>query len=492
VEAARDSRFVTRLWWAVAALLGLLLLLVGQSILKSRHQHEEQAVIETSSVARVLESDLSGLVDKVKLALHTVATEQERRLARVGGDPRATYQYVASIRANLPEVEAILLSDAEGAIAFAGDFAMEPEPAVGGERYFTRLRDECVSGIVISEPHRNGSKGSRAIDIARRIEFPDGRLAGAAIARVPVDRLVKLLAAVDVGSDGSVVLRGESLGMIARHPPAKAGADGLPPPDQLRDLVARGEISGWFRAHSRTDGIERVYSYYKVDGYPLHVTVGRATAEYLSHWRRDMGVVALLAAALFAVTIGSTLMVDRAWRRQRRAARLLESQAHTDVLTGLANRRHFFESAEAELARAKRYAIPLSLLMLDIDHFKEVNDAHGHRTGDRVLQQLARTCLEVLRTVDVVGRVGGEEFAVLLPETALEGAVEVAERLRQAIAEAEVARDEGVPLRITVSIGVATLDDNANLDTLMSRADAALYDAKHHGRDRVRVFGQPP
>ena len=118
-------------------------------------------------------------------------------------------------------------------------------------------------------------------------------------------------------------------------------------------------------------------------------------------------------------------------------------QAHTDALTGLANRRRFIEIAEAELVRSRRYDAPLSLLMLDIDHFKEVNDAHGHRAGDRVLQQLARTCLEVLRNVDVVGRVGGEEFAILLPETALPGAVDVAERLREAVAMAKVAARGG-------------------------------------------------
>ncbi|HRH88514.1 MAG TPA: GGDEF domain-containing protein [Rubrivivax sp.] len=109
---------------------------------------------------------------------------------------------------------------------------------------------------------------------------------------------------------------------------------------------------------------------------------------------------------------------------------------------------------------------------------------------DRVLQQLARSCLEVLRTVDVVGRVGGEEFAILLPETDVDGAVEVAERLRAAIAAVGIPREEGVPLRVTVSIGVSTLAGNANLVTLMSQADDALYDAKHRGRNRVRLFGQ--
>jgi diguanylate cyclase (GGDEF)-like protein len=256
-------------------------------------------------------------------------------------------------------------------------------------------------------------------------------------------------------------------------------------------MVARGQVAGSFRAMSSVDGIERVYSYRKVAGYPLHVTVARATAAYLDHWRSDMSVVFLLSAVLLAVTVGATVMVDRAWRHQRRVTRLLEMQAHTDSLTGLANRRRFFEMAEAELVRTRRYDAPLSLLMLDIDHFKNVNDVHGHRAGDRVLRELARVCLEVLRAVDVVGRVGGEEFAILLPETDVVGAVDVAERLREAVARNAIVRDEGVPLRITVSIGVAPLAGQANLDTLLNQADTALYDAKHRGRDRVCVFSPP-
>lgn len=482
---AVHGRFVTRLWRVVAGLLVLLSLLIGQSIFTSRRQHEEQAVVETYSVARVLESDIAGLVDRVKLALHTVATERERELDGHGGADEAERAFIANVLANIPDVRSIRVFDEAGGAVFAPDFAAAPEPGIADAPYFARLRDRFVSGIVIAGP-RDGAPG--VLDIARRVEYPDGRFAGAVVASISVERLVTLLGAADVGPNGAVSLRGEGLAIIARHPPVADDARLADVPEELRALVDRGEISGTFHAASRTDGVERLVSYRKVEGYPLHITVGRASQEYLGHWRRDMGVVAVLAAALFAVAIGATLMVDRAWRRQRRVARLLELQAHTDVLTGLANRRRFFEVAEAEISRSRRYETPLSLLMLDIDHFKEVNDAHGHRAGDRVLQQLARTCLEVLRTVDVVGRVGGEEFAILLPETTLEGAVEVAERLREAVGRAEVAREEGVPLRITVSIGVAPLSAGTNLDTLMSQADAALYEAKHGGRNRVCAY----
>jgi diguanylate cyclase (GGDEF)-like protein len=490
LETLRGSHFVSRLWRVVAALLLLLSLLIAQSIYTSRRQHEEQAVVETYSVARVLESDIANLVDKVKLALHTLGTAQERSLAGSGPDEPTMRRAIANIHGNLSDVVGIRVADAAGRLVYQTEFANAPAPDVGAMPWFRRLRDDHVSGVVLSAPHRDGPDGPHVIDIARRVEHPDGSFAGAVVAPVPVERLVSMLAAADVGPGGAVALRGENLELIARHPPLADPARGDAVPPAIRGFVERGEISGTFHAVSAADGVERLCSYRRVAAWPLHITVGRATDEYLGHWRRDMGIVALLASMLFAVSIGATIMVDRAWRRQRRIAHLLEAQAQTDPLTGLANRRHFMEVADAELARSRRYETPLSMLMIDIDHFKEVNDAHGHRAGDRVLQQLARTCREVLREVDVAGRVGGEEFAILLPETEAEDAYEVAERLRIAVEATEIAREEGVPIRVTVSIGVAAIDGSTNLDTLMSQADDALYDAKHGGRNLVRRFGE--
>ncbi|ACB35800.1 diguanylate cyclase with PAS/PAC sensor [Leptothrix cholodnii SP-6] len=156
-----------------------------------------------------------------------------------------------------------------------------------------------------------------------------------------------------------------------------------------------------------------------------------------------------------------------------------------DHLTGIANRRSFFEAAELELMRARQSPRPLSMILFDADHFKLINDRHGHHAGDAVLRHLAALLTANFRQVDVVARVGGEEFAVLLPSTGLHGAVRVANRLRQAV-EAQTVEVDGVEIHCTVSGGVATMAAGlSGLDALMKCADQALYAAKAAGRNRI-------
>lgn len=161
--------------------------------------------------------------------------------------------------------------------------------------------------------------------------------------------------------------------------------------------------------------------------------------------------------------------------------------ATVDFLTEAYNRRHFMQVTGAEVQRAGRYGRPLSLLMLDIDHFKRINDDRGHAAGDEALKAFVIVCRDVLRDQDVVGRMGGEEFAIALPETALDAALVVAERVRVHLAEMDIPVSGGSPLRLTTSIGVAEckIKDSEGLEACLGRADAALYRAKAQGRDKV-------
>ena len=162
----------------------------------------------------------------------------------------------------------------------------------------------------------------------------------------------------------------------------------------------------------------------------------------------------------------------------------LEELANTDVLTGLANRRHFMQALEHEMERARRKQAPLTLLALDIDHFKQVNDSYGHAAGDQVLQAFADALRALLRGYDFAGRFGGEEFMVVLPETDEAAAVPVAERIREVVEQTLVLHEDR-SIGITVSIGVASLAHQESLDHLIRRADQMLYAAKQQGRNRV-------
>jgi diguanylate cyclase (GGDEF)-like protein len=167
----------------------------------------------------------------------------------------------------------------------------------------------------------------------------------------------------------------------------------------------------------------------------------------------------------------------------------LENLSITDALTGIANRRHFEWRLSEEIERARRYKYPLSALMLDLDHFKQVNDNYGHQIGDIVLQQVAQRLRRILRRTDFLARYGGEEFIVLAPQTPADRALILAERLRQVIAESPIPVADNLQIHITISIGVAVFPNHAqNESELIGAADAALYKAKQMGRNRVCMF----
>lgn len=176
-----------------------------------------------------------------------------------------------------------------------------------------------------------------------------------------------------------------------------------------------------------------------------------------------------------------------------RVAKELEKLATIDPLTGLANRRAFEDSARAEIERARRYEHELSLILLDVDHFKHVNDTHGHAAGDRLLEHLARTVTSLTRQdLDLVARIGGEEIVLLLPETSLAGAEALAERVRESIAASPLVF-EGRRVPATASFGVSTWHSSEiTIEAALRRADEAMYGSKRSGRDRVTVQSRPP
>jgi diguanylate cyclase (GGDEF)-like protein/PAS domain S-box-containing protein len=190
--------------------------------------------------------------------------------------------------------------------------------------------------------------------------------------------------------------------------------------------------------------------------------------------------------------VTSVLTFSRDITERKRMEAELQQLATTDYLTGLPNRRHFMSKLTEELARIQRLGVPrTSVLMIDIDHFKNINDSHGHATGDLVLKHFADVARRALRRIDTVGRVGGEEFAFILPGADVHEAEIFAERFREKIEHSHVTH-EALEIAFTVSIGISAIDpEDANADAILNRTDKALYRAKTSGRNRVEIAVEP-
>ncbi|HXV85509.1 MAG TPA: GGDEF domain-containing protein, partial [Gemmatimonadales bacterium] len=218
----------------------------------------------------------------------------------------------------------------------------------------------------------------------------------------------------------------------------------------------------------------------------LLVPNGAAAAGWLPGFRvAPYNALILPAGALSLFTMWA---FDRLYRRLFSYQRGVEQLAGEDALTGLPNRRQFMRTGDQLAEQVRRYGRPASLLVIDLDHFKAINDRYGHAAGDAALQAVARLLNEHQRGADLAARLGGEEFAMLLPETDRAGAMTTAERLRGACEALRVQVPGGVfaPLTFTMSVGVAEFTaEDRSLDDVLRRADAALYRAKHAGRNRV-------
>lgn len=255
------------------------------------------------------------------------------------------------------------------------------------------------------------------------------------------------------------------------------------------EMITRQPAGVFLARDTPVDEIERHVGFRRVGDLPAVVLVTAAKEDTLASWRNQMTTTAV---ALVIVSIWGALLsrqlVD-ALGRLARNTRELERLATVDTLTGLYNRRHMMETGTHELARMRRHGSPMALMLVDVDRFKHINDTWGHPTGDCALRALAGVMSTAMRDQDTLGRLGGEEFIAILPETDGTGAATIAERTLAAVREATLARtDDGEPIRITVSIGITALESaNDSFECALVRADKALYRAKENGRNRLET-----
>jgi diguanylate cyclase (GGDEF)-like protein len=238
-------------------------------------------------------------------------------------------------------------------------------------------------------------------------------------------------------------------------------------------------------------GVSRAVTLIAVICLALSLTITIAVTAAFGIRAAPYWIAALVTATLAPLltgTLHSLLLVRLLYDLHVSRARV-QKLALRDELTGLVNRHHFRERAAAALEAGGTGDLPMSVILLDVDHFKDVNDTFGHAVGDLALKGIAAACAAIARPSDVLARYGGEEFALLLPMTDLRGAVLVAEQMRQAVAARPIDRGDGQYLHATVSVGITSREGSSgSLDTLLESADRALYHAKRTGRDRIVVW----
>jgi diguanylate cyclase (GGDEF)-like protein len=322
------------------------------------------------------------------------------------------------------------------------------------------------------------------------------------LATIDLAHVRDMLAGYEIGERGALNVAQANTAILVRRPFSVESLG-----KEMATGAAKQQVlsqpSGNFETVSPIDGVERVASFQRMRNHPLIVTVALSKEEMLREWHETTWIQTLWIVLLCAITaLAGGLVVRAVQQRVRveldlgrtrdeltRANERLAQLASYDGLTGLANRRAFDETLERNFAESCRSGQPLSLVMIDVDHFKQYNDLYGHPQGDWCLQQVARAIESAARRpLDFVARYGGEEMVMLLPNTDAAGALIVAEMVRFTVESLQIPHSTQPPLRVSVSIGVAsrTFDNGVlNMQTLVQRADEALYQAKATGRNRV-------
>ncbi|TMB43496.1 MAG: diguanylate cyclase [Deltaproteobacteria bacterium] len=430
--------------------------------------------------------------------------------------------YLNSLRERFPDQEALLVLDASGRVVTSSN----------GRTGSVRLSPEGLTGLrtgeaLVGEAYWDGALGKATILLAVPIREADGRFVGAFAAKLNLHAVTDMLPRLSPLDSGDVALTTDQGRLVIRSRVSSAELMRTKLPETMTSALFEKE--GQPVVYKRADGEEVIGSLRRVPRLhwaavaeiPLAQALGRvgrlrsATGLLLAVLLALVGLLAYVLGLLIARPLGrlttaaakiaaGDLLIElpvggvgevgyltRVFNtlvgrlRERESQAELERLSVTDALTGLYNRRHLTGTLATEVQRSRRLRRPFSVLLADVDHFKQYNDTHGHPAGDAALARIADILRKTTRGVDCVARYGGEEFLVMLLETTVGTAAIVAERIRARVAIEELAGG-----RITISIGVAECPTHGDTpESLIESADAALYEAKDRGRDRVVAAG---
>lgn len=463
--------------------------IVTSLLIRERASARDFAARSASNIVQLIDADVQRNAELYDTALQgLISSWQKPEVRSLTPQMRQLVLFDPSTAA--PSKGELLLLDQNGD-TLADSLSVVPRIVNLADRpHFQAHRDNPDLDLLISDPFKLHS-GYRdwCISFSRRMSSPEGQFMGIASAAMRLVYFRNLFKSLSIGRDSNVNLISTRGFLLARQPDNETtdliGEDFSQKPNFQRFLK---EGSGNFVSVSTLDKKERMYSFSKVAGLPFIVVVGQSLEEVYAVWLRNawlvIGATAILCFGIFWLTF----LLCREFKLRHRAEYELAELASTDSLTGLANRRRLDQVLKAEWARGLRSGKPMTLLMIDVDHFKAFNDRHGHHGGDEALRNVATAIQQrIRRPGDLAARYGGEEFSVVLAETPLGGAMIIAESIRATIEALPRFASDDQPITVSIGIATQTGEMGETLSGLIGVADKALYQAKRKGRNRVEI-----
>ena len=470
-----------------------ILCIVTFLLIREHANAQQTATRSATTIAQLIDADVLRTVELYDLTLQgLIVAAQRDDLKQVSPQIRHLALFDRSTTARYKGD--ILLLDKHGDV-LADSSLIEPKPGNFADRdYFLAHVFNRDTGMFISRQFKPRCDCDDSvqwrISFSRRISSPTGEFLGVAVASMRMSYFDQLFNSLDIGTGSTLGIIDNDGILLAQKPyrePNSIGKSFSSRPNVVRMLQER---NGTFESVSSVDHQRRLYTFTRVGNLPLTVIVALSVDEVFATWNRTAYVISGATGVLCIGLLWLTWLLCRELRLRQSAEQELSQLAATDALTGVANRRSLDQTLRHEWFRAQRSGKPLSLLMIDADHFKAFNDRHGHQAGDEALRALAEVIrANVHRPADLVARYGGEEFSVVLAETGSEGAQQIAEHIREAVQKLSLVDAGEPPMSVSIGIATWTAASDINLEQLLFSADKALYQAKEGGRNRVVCAG---
>jgi diguanylate cyclase (GGDEF)-like protein len=486
----KNPRWGLRMNLIAGAITAGILALFVQGLWNERQEAWRNADLTARNLLTTLSRDISGDIASVDLALKGVI-EGFAYEGFAALPPEIQHRMLFDRAVSATFTGTILLIDESGRLIADGGSVLAPRDLDFSEDEFFKVQEQrSFTGLYFSRPYRSRIRpGVLSLALSRRISQRDGDFAGVVAAEVALSDIHDLFQNLDVGPKGSIALF-RSDGTLVMRQPYVADAIGRDFGGTANFQRFLREGSDSFQGVASTDQAYRLFTFSRIDDLPLILTVSQSADDILAPWWRRAVILAVITGVLCVAVVRLMFLFRRELGRRRRAEEELAQLASSDGLTGLPNRRTFDVTFEREWRQAIRSRSSLSLLFIDVDHFKGFNDHYGHARGDDVLCAIAIAIdTSIRRPRDLAARYGGEEFTVILPETDLPGAQTIAEAIRKAVAGLGIEHERSAYGIATVSVGAVTARPVQGMRAagLLEAADAALYQAKAAGRNCVRV-----